>query len=602
MSIRTKTLTLIGLTLIILISALYAISQLILLRDYIALEDQNVERNVQRALNAVETKVTFIHNTSIDWAHWDDTYTFLQGQNDNFVAENLLDEVFDYYDLEFMLFLDSEGELVFGQGYQLEHQDKIPVSASLIEYVVHNEHLVHPRNAQGEIALDGIAGLVVLPEYTFIMATTPVIPSNLEGEPVGVLIWGRTLDDSLVDTLEAQTQLAISLDRIQPEADNSVLAILTNTPITIQQSSETAINGYALLHDIYGEPALTLSVEMERTIYQQGQKSLSYLLIALILVGLISAGAIGLMLEKVVLARVAYLNSHVSEIQISNDMSSRITVAGDDELANLSANINAMLESLQAQEKIKLARDNAVEMARMRGQILANLSHDARTPISVILLRSDMMLKGMYGTLDDRQREVLRGIMANGFQLMGFVNNMLEGAQLENGQLVLEIGKVEPKRLLDTITMTLEPLALCKNLQFVTELREDVPKTLCGDEKRLERILSNLVNNAIKFTSVGEIRVCISRSDGDHWALEVKDSGVGIAPEHQQNIFIPFWQVDGSHTRSADSGVGLGLSIVHQLTQLMGGTVTVQSSKEAGSIFTVTLPLQPPTREAALME
>lgn len=599
MSIRTKTLTLISLTLIVLISALYAASHLILLRDYVTLENQNVERNVQRALNAVETKVTFFHNTSIDWAHWDDTYYFLLGENDGFIEENILDEVFDYYDLEFMLFLDNQGEVVFSQGFSRERQQQIPVSDSLTQFVSHNERLVSPRNAQGDIELDGIAGLVMLREQAFIMATTPVLTSDLEGEPAGVLVWGRTFDASLVHELASQTQLMISVNSI-PANDAHLVPTLTNTSIAIQEISDSAIEGYTLLRDIHDDPALMLKIEMARSIYQQGQKSLSYFLLALVLVGVISAGAIGLMLEKVVLARLAYLNSRVSEIQVSNEISSRITMSGDDELASLSTSINAMLESLQAQEKIKLARDKAVEMAQMRGQILANLSHDARTPISVILLRSDMMMKGMYGALDERQQEVVRGITANAFQLMGFVNNMLEGVQLENGQLILDIGKVEPKRLLDTISMTLEPLALSKGLRLVTELHEDVPKTLCGDEKRLERILSNLVNNAIKFTPNGEIRVSLYRPDAAHWALEVKDTGVGISPEHQQHIFIPFWQVDGSHTRAADSGVGLGLSIVHQLTELMGGTVTVQSSKGAGSVFTVTLPLQPPTRATTM--
>src|SRR5690606_31273127 len=130
-----------------------------------------------------------------------------------------------------------------------------------------------------------------------------------------------------------------------------------------------------------------------------------------------------------------------------------------------------------------------------------------------------------------------------------------------------------------------------KRLQLETELKDHLPETVQGDEKRLERVLTNLVTNAIKFTDSGSVRVTISGStdpanagnnghngsgeDRDHWILEVADTGPGIPEEYQQQIFTPFWQIDGSKTRAANSGVGLGLSIVYQMVTLMGGTITV---------------------------
>jgi signal transduction histidine kinase len=271
-------------------------------------------------------------------------------------------------------------------------------------------------------------------------------------------------------------------------------------------------------------------------------------------------------------------------------------MGGNDELTNLATNVNAMLESLQAQEKIKLARDNALEAARLKAEILANVSHDARTPLTVIQLRTDMMINGMYGGVNERQLEILRTIMISAQQLLSFANNLLEGAQLETGSLQLHIAPLEPKHLLDTIKTTLSPLATKKNLHLVTELGVDMPETVDGDEKRLERIMTNLISNAIKFTSSGSVTARIYRADDDHWAIDVEDTGPGISPEHQKQIFNPFWQVDGSTTRAANSGVGLGLTIVQQLTILMGGTISVNSTVGTGSVFTIVLPFEVPVK------
>jgi signal transduction histidine kinase len=266
----------------------------------------------------------------------------------------------------------------------------------------------------------------------------------------------------------------------------------------------------------------------------------------------------------------------------------------------LATNVNAMLESLQAQEKIKLARDNAVEAARLKAEILANVSHDARTPLAVIMLRTEMLTKGVFGSLTPKQLEVLGTITLHAQQLLYFVNNLLEGAQLETGHLRLKMSETQPEKLLETIKTALSPLANDKNIRLETEFDEHMPPILYADQRRLEQIITNLVGNAIKFTDAGSVTARIYRADTEHWAIEVKDTGKGIAPDHQAHIFDAFWQVDGSATRSANSGVGLGLMIVKQLAELMGGSISITSAVGMGSTFTVTLPILVAKKEKEL--
>lgn len=244
------------------------------------------------------------------------------------------------------------------------------------------------------------------------------------------------------------------------------------------------------------------------------------------------------------------------------------------------------------EEALRQARDEALEALRFKQQILANVSHDARTPITVITLYTEMLQNQLYGPINDKQKNALDSIHSSTRQLLFFFTTLLDEAQLSAGKVVLRDAEFTPSDLLKTLEINTKLLADKKALVLRTQLAADVPDTLRGDPDRLEQILLNLVNNAIKFTESGTIDVRLYCPDDQHWALSVSDTGIGIPPETRERIFEAFWQVDGTTTRSVTTGVGLGLSIVRQLTELMGGQVSVQSELGKGSTFTVALPLK----------
>jgi signal transduction histidine kinase len=596
MSIRTKTLLIVGLTLLSLIAVLYASSHAILLQSYLKLEEEGLIRNVQRAHSPVQDEIAFLQRTSIDYAHWDDTYNYIRGLDPGYIEANVFNTVLLNYRLDFMMFVDADGEVVYSLGLDLETNEPLPIPEDLLALVSHNEAYIRPKDADGNLLKDGYSGIVALPDTSVMLAVAPILPTDLSGEPGGALIWGRYIDDAVVSSWAEQTQLTIEVGRVTEAANDEdfaqVLPVLLTTPITVQTRGEDTIDGYTLLRDIDNQPALILEVIMPRSVYQQGLNALSYFLFSLVLLGVMSAAVIALLLERGVLSRLASMNKQVNRIQQEGDMTLRVAMGGTDELSVLATNVNAMIESLQAQEKIKQARDNALEAARLKAEILANVSHDARTPLAVIMLRTEMLLRGVYGTLTPKQQETLSTMNMHAQQLLYFVNNLLEGAQLETGRLQIKVGETDPAKLLETMRTTLSPLAGLKNVRLEVELDEEMPAVVYADPRRLEQILSNLVGNAIKFTDTGSVTTRMYRVDDEHWALEVKDTGKGIAPEHQAHIFDAFWQVDGSTTRAASSGVGLGLMIVKQLTELMGGTISITSTVGVGSTFTVILPIQ----------
>jgi signal transduction histidine kinase len=363
--------------------------------------------------------------------------------------------------------------------------------------------------------------------------------------------------------------------------------------VFVRSSGAQTIFGSALIKDIFGQPALWLQIELARSIYNQGQSSLSYFLLSLLILGSVFAAATILLLERVVLSRLAYLHERVVNIPNDRELSTRIELQGKDELSSLANAMNTTFESLaHTQERLKQARDHALDASRAKAQILANVSHDARTPISVILLRTEMLKKELYGPITEKQSSMLDSVLANARQLLGFISNLLDGAQLESGKLQLHKHTFSPLSLLQSINDAYLPLANHKGLSLIGGVEPVVPTELYGDPDRLTQILFNLVGNAIKFTLSGSVSVRIYLYDSMRWAMEVTDTGVGISPEHQGRIFESFWQVDGTSTRLATSGVGLGLSIVKQLTTMMGGFVEVKSEVEAGSVFTVVIPIE----------
>jgi signal transduction histidine kinase len=248
-------------------------------------------------------------------------------------------------------------------------------------------------------------------------------------------------------------------------------------------------------------------------------------------------------------------------------------------------------ERQQAQEDLAQARDQAVEALRLKTQILANVSHDARTPLSTIMLRAELLQMQHFGPITDKQHQSLDLILVNAKQLLEFVNHLLTEAQLSSDKIQVAHIAFSPGALLEEVSSSILPLADNKGLQLKTEVKAGMPERLLGDPTRVKQILMNLLDNAIKFTDQGIISISVYCVNPTQWALQVADRGVGISEAAQGRIFEAFWQVDGSISRKANRGVGLGLSIVKQLTSLLQGELTVKSEMGQGSTFTVLLPL-----------
>jgi PAS domain S-box-containing protein len=230
------------------------------------------------------------------------------------------------------------------------------------------------------------------------------------------------------------------------------------------------------------------------------------------------------------------------------------------------------------------------EGEQMKSDFVAMVSHELRTPLNSILGYSDMLREGVYGKLEHRQIAIVDRVIVNSQKLQVIVNDLLDQAQIEAGQLSFRNRYFHPVELLESMQSVVEGDIRARGLELITKVADDLPKMVYGDPQRLNQILVNLVSNSVKFTEQGSITVNLYRVNESQWAMSVVDTGAGISLEAQKIIFEPFRKVDVDVT-SPPGGIGLGLSIVKCLVDLMQGEVCVSSQPEQGSIFTAILPL-----------
>ncbi len=253
-------------------------------------------------------------------------------------------------------------------------------------------------------------------------------------------------------------------------------------------------------------------------------------------------------------------------------------------------------ERKQAEVELAQARDQALEASRLKTELLAKVSHELRTPLNAILGFAELLEIGIYDPISEKQKSAVSEIIDSAHNLTNLVNDLLDQAKLDAGKLELHLTSFAPADILKKPLSKLEALAYEKSLNLTAEIAAEVPPVLTGDPVRLQQILVNLISNAVKFTQTGAVQVRLDRPDVAHWSMQVADTGIGIPHEAQAHIFEPFGQVDGSMTREY-AGTGLGLSMVKQLANLMGGEVILESEVGRGSTFTVLLPLPPREEE-----
>ena len=270
------------------------------------------------------------------------------------------------------------------------------------------------------------------------------------------------------------------------------------------------------------------------------------------------------------------------------------------ELRRTNRGLEAAIEERTAE--LRQARDVAFRAAQVKSEFLANMSHEIRTPMNAVLGTVAML---MEAGLEPGQRSLAETIERSGRDLLTIINDILDFSKLEAGKLRIEVIPFDLQETVAGVVALLTAKAEAKQIRLRAKIAEGTPRHVTGDPGRLRQVLTNLIDNAIKFTEQGFVMVHLAPAPGPDGvsavSFTIRDSGIGIPRNKLAAVFEKFTQADTSTTRKF-GGTGLGLTICRQLAELMDGTITAASEPGNGSTFTLTIPFKTPPPQAELAE
>lgn len=405
--------------------------------------------------------------------------------------------------------------------------------------------------------------------------------------------------------LTSGTTISANGTTTTPPGNSKTPYLKTNSADTLRFSAPITN-----LIDVDAQPIGWLEVEVSKVNIQLEKYQL-YLTIGLVLlVGFAINAYLGLHLSHNITEPLTEIITAVNRVK-EGHLDIRVHTQASGEIQELEIGINSMVESLKiAHEELKqsvdqatedlretletieiqnieldLARKEALEASRIKSEFLANMSHEIRTPLNGIIGFTKLLLKS---TTSSRQLDYLNTIHRSSESLLAIINDILDFSKIEAGKLILDYEPICIRELIEDVITMVAPMAHEKQLEVVSLVHNEVPTHLTGDPLRLKQIITNLVNNAIKFTASGSItlRTMLERKEESYSVckISVTDTGIGLSQEDQSHIFKAFKQADTSAARRF-GGTGLGLVISKHLVEQMGGEIGLQSEIDKGSTF-----------------
>ncbi len=514
--------------------------------------------------NCVAEKIRELDVVVKDWAYSDESYDFMKTKSSAYIENKLVSDTFENLKVNLIIFINNSGEVFWGAKYNLTTKEMTPLPESLISKLKANSTIF-----EGCLEKNGLSGIIILEKPT-LFSIHPILTSVGKGSSMGFLVMGRHLDSSQLDHIRSALgknfsvySLGIEIEKVEGEP------LYEN--IYVKPHNENII-GYVVFKDVYGKDALAFELIEFRWIYREGIIHVFYYSLSTILcVILIGIGAF-LLFKYGILKDIERVDEELEMIGESGNISARLNVRGDDEIANMCKIINGMLDKLEkAQIKLQEERVSVI------GETAKIVAHDLRNPLQSIV-NNIYLIEEKIRSSKTVQPDVLEKLDSIKLQIK-YMDKIISDLYYYGSNLkVIKKDISLCKFIRDTVSFTPIP----QNIR--TEIRCEEGLKVVSDPMILRRVLTNIVINAVQAMPDGGQLVVEGKMEGGNVILTVTDTGKGIPKELQDKIFEPLFT-----TRS--KGMGLGLAVCKRLVESLGGEITFHSIEGAGTTFTITLPL-----------
>lgn len=420
-------------------------------------------------------------------------------------------------------------------------------------------------------------------------------------EEIGTEVINGLLTSPLINCVRIESSDLFKMEKATQSYIDTVKLPADNGKSSIDFTKGTIYPLFSPVNDKEQIGSITV-VQNNRYIQDEATKA-SIILTTLMLSQLLMAALLIVWVSKRIISTpVADLARKVSDIRPgTNSYVSIQPLHHNDEIGLLSKSINALIDDAErALTQSILARKAAESASRTKSSFLANMSHEIRTPMNAIIGFTSLALKT---EMTVKQHDYIFNIKCAAKSLLQIINDILDFSKIEAGKLTMESIDLKVDRIMNNVSAMISTKASEKGIELITTMSPDLPVALVGDPLRLEQVLLNLANNAVKFTQAGyilmkaevvkkrDIKSADESSSLDEHRCTVKfsvsDTGIGMTPEEIENLFQPFTQADSTVTRRF-GGTGLGLSISKHIVEMMGGKITVESKAGSGSTFSFT--------------
>jgi signal transduction histidine kinase len=605
MSLKTKFLILLSAIFVGLLLINFTTLSLVIYPTFEELETREAEKNMARVIDILESDIKDMDSFVYDWAAWDDTYNYVEDRNQPYVDANYLPEYSASQNHDLYYIWDAKGKPVLNKALNEEGSGYI----SFDEFPADGLPTNHPFLNLKSVDSNSF-GLIQTRQGAMIIAARPIINSKLQGPIRGILAMGRYLDEEFIVNITKRSHLKLDIWSL---AGNQLENIPKDAPRSMSPGEVKMVFGedkksifvYSSYPDIYGNPVILLKVSMPRDIVNQGKSAIEFGQVVVLFSGVVIILILFFILQRSIVSPLSSIARDIIRFGKRDKFLHQLPLDRNDELGIVA---RAVLEGSEerdktekflvlynrelkdAHEKLIEAKDIAEKASQAKSEFLSRMSHELRTPMNAIMGFTQLLQMDSENPLVEYQRIDLDHISSAGEHLLALINEVLDLAKIESGNLELSIKTVDIIPIVDNVISISKPLADENRVSLEYQRIPSGSFFVEIDPLRFKQIIINLVSNAIKYNNPnGSVIISYEKQENGNIRIGIRDTGHGIGDDKKSKLFMPFERLD----MDADciQGTGVGLAISKKLIELMNGTIDFDSVLGEGSFFYIDIPL-----------